>query len=169
MLVPESATRWYVVQCQPHREALAVEELAKQGFTAFSPSRLKSRRHARKITTIRAPFFPGYVFVALDLEKDRWRSVNSTRGVSRLVAFGELPAPVPVGIIDALAERCCDNGVMLDTETMEIGQSVKILAGPFAELIGTLERLDDNGRIGVLLDIMGGRVPVRLAREMVEA
>ena len=36
-----------------------------------------------------------------------------------------------------------------------------------AELIGTLERLDDNGRIAVLLDMMGGRVLLQLPRAFV--
>jgi transcriptional antiterminator RfaH len=37
-----------------------------------------------------------------------------------------------------------------------------VTAGPFADLIGTLERLDDNDRVRVLLDILGGKVPVLL-------
>ena len=164
---PEGAARWYVVQCRSHRETLAVQELTKQGFLAFSPYRLKSRRHARKITTIRAPFFPGYAFVALDLTRDRWSCVNGTRGVSRLVAFGQLPAPVPDGLVEGLAERCDSDGIMDNAESLRIGQSVKVLAGPFAELIGTLERLSGGRRICVLLDILGARVPVVLGREFV--
>ncbi len=47
---------------------------------------------------------------------------------------------------------------------MAAGQKVRILAGPFAEQIGLLQRLDDNGRVRLLLDIMGGRIAVTLPR-----
>lgn len=47
------------------------------------------------------------------------------------------------------------------------GQSVKVTAGPFAELVGQLERLDDNGRVRVLLEILGGKVRVALPQKLV--
>ena len=46
-------------------------------------------RHARKILNVRAPLFPGYLFVSLDLTRDRWRSINSTYGVLGLIMGGE--------------------------------------------------------------------------------
>ncbi len=45
---------------------------------------------------------------------------------------------------------------------MAVGQKVRILAGVFAEQIGLLQRLDGNGRVRLLLDIMGGRIGVTL-------
>ena len=44
---------------------------------------------------------------------------------------------------------------------------MRVTAGPFAELIGTLERLDDQGRVRVLLDILGGKIPVLLPGALV--
>ncbi len=43
---------------------------------------------------------------------------------------------------------------------LEEGQSIKVTAGPFADLVGTLERLDEQERVRVLLDILGGKTPV---------
>jgi transcription antitermination factor NusG len=48
----------------------------------FLPLREKTWRHAHRIEVRRVPFFPGYLFVALDLDHDQWRSVNGTIGVS---------------------------------------------------------------------------------------
>jgi transcriptional antiterminator RfaH len=45
------------------------------------------------------------------------------------------------------------------------GQQVRILAGPFVDLVGELEQLDDCQRVRVLLDIMGGRFPVLVSRQ----
>lgn len=161
---PPGAPRWYAVRSLPRREHHASLNLRKQGFLSFLPCHRRSRRHARKIDTVLAPLFPGYLFVRLDLGRDRWRSVNGTLGVSGLVMQGDGPAPVPRGIVEALEQRCDARGVMTSFEELSAGQSVRIIAGAFADFIGELEGQDHGGRIRVLLDIMGGRIPVALAR-----
>ena len=94
--------RWYVAQTQPHREFGAERQLAAQGFKTFLPTHWKTTRHARAFRTAKAPLFPGYLFVELALGRDRWRSVNGTFGVSRMIMAGELPQPVPAGVVEAL-------------------------------------------------------------------
>lgn len=162
-----SGARWYAVQCQPHRERMAASHLRNQGFSVHLPLREKSRRHARRIETVRTPFFPGYLFVRLDLGRDFWRSVNGTLGVVRLVMQGDRPSPVPVGIVEALIEACDGDGLLHWMCELVPGQSVRVLSGPFAELMGELEHMTDAGRVRVLLNIMGGRTPVMLPRENV--
>src|SRR5258706_16252721 len=76
--------RWYAVNCLSNREFLASSQLRNQGFRTFLPRRLTTRRHARKFDTVMRPLFPGYLFVQLDLSRDRWRSINGTLGVVRL-------------------------------------------------------------------------------------
>jgi transcriptional antiterminator RfaH len=164
----DAGSRWYAVQCHAHRERAAALHLANQAFFVFLPLREKSRRHARRIETVRAPFFPGYLFVRLDSRWDRWRSVNGTFGVARLVMQGERPAPVPRGVVEALRDSCSEGGILRLRADLSPGQSVRVLTGPFADFIGRLDRLADAGRVRVLLDIMGGRTPVLLARESVE-
>jgi len=163
------ASRWYAVQCQPHRERTAAAHLANQDFPVFLPLREKTRRHARKLETVKVPFFPGYLFVQLDLSRDRWRSVNGTLGVVHLVMQGQRPLAAPQGIIEALRENCDEAGVLLWAAELTPGQAVRVLTGPFADLIGELERMTETGRLRVLLDIMGGRTPVLLPRGTVVA
>src|SRR5262249_9161612 len=122
--------------------------------------RHKTVRHARKLNTVEAPFFPRYLFVGLDLSRDRWRSVNGTFGVSGLIMQGEQPHPVPRGIVEALIASADARGILQLGEQLKVGGSVRLLAGAFAEQIATLERLDDSGRIQVLLDILGREVAI---------
>lgn len=161
--------RWYAVQCLVHREATAASHLENQGFETFLPRRRKTRRHARKFDIVLAPFFPGYLFVKLDTGRDRWRSINGTRGVARLVMAGDGPAPAPIGIVETLKSGCDQSGVLQlhDSDGLQAGRPVCILSGAFAGLVGELDRLDESGRVRVLLDIMGGRTPVMLPRESV--
>ena len=65
--------RWFVVHTLPHRESGAKGHLENQGYRTFLPRRWKTRRHARKLETVLAPLFPRYLFIALDLNRDRWR------------------------------------------------------------------------------------------------
>ncbi len=161
----EFEPRWYAVQCLSHREAVASAHLQNQNFPVFLPRRQKTRRHARKIDVVLAPFFPGYLFVQLDLKRDQWRSVNGTYGVSRLVMQGDVPASAPPGVVEALRDACDENGILrLPDDQLTPGQSVRILTGAFADFVGEIDRLDDAGRVRVLLDIMGGGVPVVLPK-----
>src|SRR4051794_22966009 len=77
--------RWYVARTLPQRELQAAQQLANQGFRAFVPRYWKNRRHARKLETISAPLFPRYIFIVLNPARERWRSINGTLGVDRLL------------------------------------------------------------------------------------
>ena len=158
--------RWYLVHTQPKAECKARWHLAAQGFSIFLPQFHKTIRHARQLRTVKAPVFPRYLFVTLDLERDRWLSVRSTVGVSRLLTHHDgLPIPVPVGIVESLIAQS-DSGLTRLDDGLVKGQSVRILSGPFAEFIGTLKRLDDAGRVQVLLNMMGSTIPVLLHRSI---
>lgn len=155
--------RWYAVQTQPQREALAAEQLGKQAFEVFFPRQRKTVRHARRITERTAAYFPGYLFVRLDLDRDRWRAVNGTFGVRGLVMAGERPRPAPKGLIEALSERVDSAGFLAAPPTCAPGDQVRLVAGPLADLIGTLDRLEGPARVRVLIELVGGRVPVVVA------
>jgi transcriptional antiterminator RfaH len=138
--------------------------LAAQGFRAHLPQIQKTIRHARQLRTVRAPLFPRYMFLILDLGRDRWLSVRSTIGVSSLFTCEDRPVPVPEGVVEALIERTDEANLTLFNSGLVPGQSVRILSGPFVDFVGTLERLDDAGRVQVLLDMMGSAVRVALHR-----
>src|SRR5665811_652744 len=99
------SSQWYVVQTHPHAEAKASWHLGRQGFETYLPRYLKKRRHARRIDSVAAPLFPRYLFVAVDMTTQRWLSIRSTIGITRLVTNGDVPAVVPEAIIEGLKRR----------------------------------------------------------------
>lgn len=157
-----STSRWYVVQTQPHSEPKAVWHLGRQGFATYLPRYEKRRRHARRIETVAAPLFPRYLFVAIDMTVQRWRSIHSTIGVSRLVCNGEDPAPLADGVVDGLRRRENERGfVGLDGRPrFAIGEQVRIVDGVFASCLGLFDGISDNERVAVLLDMLGRKVRV---------
>ncbi len=156
--------RWYVVQTQPHSEAKAVWHLGRQGFETYLPRYEKRRRHARRIETVAAPLFPRYLFVAIDVAVQRWRSIHSTVGVSRLVCNGDEPAPLAEGVIHGLRRREDGRGfVRLEARPrFAIGDQVRIADGIFASCLGLFDGISDNERVAVLLDMLGRKVRVVL-------
>jgi transcription elongation factor/antiterminator RfaH len=155
--------RWYAVRTLPFAEARAEGQLRNQGFRTFQPKRHKTVRHARRLSTVEAPYFPRYLFVVLDLARHQWRKVNGTFGVSRLVMRGDQPHPVPRGVVEALIATADARGILQLADKLRVGGSVRLMAGPFAEQLAILDQLDDSGRVRVLLDILGRQVAISTA------
>jgi len=163
--------RWHVVQSQPNAELKAVAHLNRQGFITYLPRYLKRRRHARRIDVIAAPLFPRYLFIAIDTTAQRWRSINSTIGVSHLVCNGEEPAAVTDNVIKALQRSEDENGLIhLPARPRFVaGEKVLIADGAFVGCVGLFEGMRDIERVSVLLDLLGRKVRVVLDAELISA
>ena len=159
----QAGTRWYVVLSKPHKEVLASLNLENQGFRVFLPKLRKIVRHARGTRRIEAALFPRYLFVALDLSWQRWRSVSGTIGVSHMIMDGSRPLPVPRGLVEDLIAAANQMGVVDLSQSLTIGQGVRLLDGPFAGQIGRLVNLDAAGRASVLLHILGAKREISVA------
>ena len=98
----------------------------------------------------------------LDLTRDRWRSINGTFGVASLVMQGGQPHPVPDGILETLISSVDFRGLLRVDRELQVGASVRLGTGPFAERLAVLEHLDDTGRVRVLLSLLGRQVHVSM-------
>lgn len=163
--------RWYVVQSQPNAERKAIAHLERQGFGTYLPRYLKRRRHARRVEIVPTPLFPRYLFVAIDLGVQRWRSIFSTVGVSRLVCNGDTPTPIADQVLQTLRAREDDDGyVRLDQRpNFRAGDRVRVLEGVFTDCLGLYEGMRDNERVAILLDLLGRKVRVTVDVENVAA
>jgi transcriptional antiterminator RfaH len=109
--------------------------------------------------------------VAIDLATQRWRAIQSTIGVLRLVTNGGEPAPVPAAIIDAMRQREDDKGyVKIDQgPAFNLGDKVRVLAGAFTDSLGLFDGMADRERVAILLDLLGRKVRVKLDAGLVVA
>jgi transcriptional antiterminator RfaH len=123
---------------------------------------------ARKIR----PYFPGYLFVNVDLEKSNLSTLRWMPGTSRLVAFDGIPATVPEGLIRAIQKRVEEvnaaGGELFDG--LKAGDVVYIQDGPFAGYEAIFDaRLPGSERVRVLLKLLQARrVPVVLPAGQVQ-
>ena len=161
---------WYVVYTHAQAETRAVANLQRQSYRTYLPVYRKIRRHARRRELVSRPLFPRYLFVWLDVLSTQWRPILSTIGVCQLLMRDSRPLPVPEGVIEGIwgAES---NGVF-DRDPGQrfgTGDSVRIMEGPFADLVGRFVGLADSERVFVLLDLMERQVKVCLGADALSA
>jgi len=158
--------RWYAVNTQAHQEARADENLRRQGFDSWLPRFRRQRKHARRIDHVLAPLFPGYLFVRLDPEIERWRSINGTFGVVRLLCNGDAPLAVPDGLVEEIMQRRDGCGtVVLPPRSLAFGKVVRVVAGPFADLEGLVQEMPGRDRVVLLFNLLGRKVRASVPME----
>lgn len=157
---------WYVARTKVGGELLAGQSLAANGFTTFTPQlqrMSRSVRAARPPQVRLVPMFPGYVFLSLDLRHDAWRLAAASPGVVDLLgARGGRPDAVPADVMDAIVARHADARPLPAYPDLVPGRRARVLDGPFADLMGEIASFDGNGRVAVLLEVLGRSTRVSL-------
>jgi len=159
---------WYLIHFKPNSHRLAKRNLHRQGFETFLPMQKITRRKASRFVNDLKPLFPGYMFVNVNSELAPWRSINSTIGVSKLVSFEGKPKPLPLQLISGLMLRCDASGTLLPSKNLNEGVSVEMLTGPFANFIATVDTIDPEQRIWVLLDFMGQKTRMQVSVDQLQ-
>jgi transcriptional antiterminator RfaH len=154
--------RWYVAQLKPQGYAVARRNLERQGFNCLMPM-MPGTAKARggKVVSRLRPLFPGYLFVEFDLAVNGWQAIRSTLGVSRLVTGPDgAPGPMAEGAIRELLARIDENEVIQPPQDLTVGDTVKVLSGPFADWVARIERLPEKDRVVLMFEMMGREVAV---------
>lgn len=162
---------WYVAHTHAKAERQALGHLERQRFVAYLPQYLKRRRHARRAEWVPAPLFPRYLFVNMDIERDRWRAVRSTVGVRHVISNGDWPVPVADQIVEEIRAREDEAGmVAVNPEPpFSPGEMVRVTSGALADQVGLFDCVSDDERVFILLELLGRQVRVRVPMESVSA
>lgn len=160
---------WYVVCCRPRQEAVAEENLLRQGFHVYLPRiRIRQRRRGQWIDAVEV-LFPRYIFIRLDPLRRSTATVRSTRGVVGMVHFGGQPAVVPDAVMDALLQReDVASGLHQDNRPLfGAGEAIKLVAGPLSGMEGVFTQQDGDKRVIVLLNLLGKANKVSVSRDWI--
>jgi transcriptional antiterminator RfaH len=160
-----NTNQWYLIQFKPNSHLLAERNLHRQGFETFLPMQKITRRKTSRFVSDLKPLFPGYMFVSVNSDLAPWRTINSTIGVSKLVSFEGKPKPLPLQLISGLMLRCDVSGTLLPPKSLSEGDSVEMLTGPFANFIATVDTIDPEQRIWVLMDFMGQKTRMQISAD----
>lgn len=160
---------WYVAYTQAQKETIATQNLINQGFDVYLPRYRRRCKHARRIYNVMAPLFPRYLFVRINPAAQRWRSINGTIGVSYLLTEGPNPITVPNQVVETIRDREEQGAVQIAPPEFVTGQKLCVTDGPFADLEGIYECVDDEQRVVLFLEFMGRFVRTRLPGHAVTA
>ena len=163
--------RWYVASTHSRAESRALWHLRNQGYRGYLPSYRKRRTHARRTELVRAPLFPGYIFIAVDIAETSWHPIRSTMGIRHLICHGNAPVPVPKGVVEDIMAREDKDGIVSAPSLPPFAndEPVKVTAGPFLGQVGLFECVSDDQRIVILLEMLGRQIRVPLPLHSVRA
>lgn len=156
---------WYALRSKPRKEDVVWQQVCIKEIEGFYP-RLRVNPvnpRARKIK----PYFPGYLFVHVDLDEIGLSTLKWMPHTLGLVSFGGVPAPVPDHLIHELRTRLKQineaGGEVFDG--LKKGDEIRINEGPFSGYQAVFDaRLSGKERVRVLLKLLGDErfVPVEL-------
>ncbi len=159
------ALYWYALRSKPRKEEVVWRQVKNQNIEVFFP-RLKVQPVNPRSRKLR-PYFPGYMFVQVDLDElglSVFKWMPQTLGV---VSFGEEPAIVPEHLIHAIKKRILEidaaGGEVFDG--LSPGDKVTISDGPFSGYEAIFDaRVDGSERVRVLLELLNDQrqVPLEL-------
>lgn len=168
--VPENA-KWYVVHTYSGHENKAaaaikqrIEAMKIEGrvFNIFVPTRDVTTVKRGKKEEIKEKVFPGYILVQMILDDDSWLVVRTTPGVTSFVGIGNRPTPLLAKEVDAIM-KFSQQAAPKFKSAFTVGEAIKIIDGPFADFLGTIESIDEaHGKLKALVSIFGRETPVEL-------
>lgn len=163
--------KWYVVHTYSgHENKVATNlkqrietmKLAGKIFDIVVPTRnIVTVRHGKK-EEVKEKIFPGYILVKMVLDDESWLAVRTTQGVTAFVGAGNKPTPISESEVETILKFMKLEAPKYKT-TFTSGEAVKIVDGPFADFLGTIDTIDEaKGKIKVLVSIFGRETPVEL-------
>ncbi|MFO7646873.1 transcription/translation regulatory transformer protein RfaH [Halomonas sp. 3H] len=150
----DAVPRWYVIQCKGGESFRAADHLANQGYEVFHPVLEVQKKRRGKLEWVSEPLFPYYLFIRLDRLVSNWRPIRSTRGVLKLVGFGDMPVAVDDALVATLREHGSDRQDATVNLYFRAGEAVEITEGPFKDLQAVFATHKGQERAIVLLDLL---------------
>lgn len=143
---------WFVIQSKPGQLLKAQAELEQQDFETYLPLIKTEQIKKGKRLEVEQPLFPGYLFIFLSKDESNWRPIRSTRGVAKLISFGNEPAVVPMEVVNAIRTQLRHS---YSEQQFSKDDRVSISEGPFKDLQAVFVEYDGEQRAFVLLELLG--------------
>jgi len=172
--------RWYIVQAHSGFEKKVadaiLERAAKKELTSsfeevYVPIETLVEVKKGKKVNVEKKFFPGYVMVKMDLNDDTWQLIKNTPRVSGFLGgSGNRPQAISDSEANSIFKQVQD-GIESPKNSVQynIGDSVKVIDGPFDTFVGVIEEVEDEkSKLKVAVSIFGRSTPVELDYTQVE-
>lgn len=167
----DKRAKWYVVHTYSGHENKVANALKQRietmGLTEkvlelLVPTQNRIKIAKGKKYEVAEKIFPGYLLVKMILSDDSWLTVRTTPGITSFVGVGNKPTPLPDSEVKAI-QKFMQMEAPKYKASFSQGEAVKIIEGPFADFLGTIDSIDEEkGKVKVLVSIFGRETPVEL-------
>jgi transcriptional antiterminator NusG len=166
------AMQWYVVQTysgQETRVAQYIQELIASGDlegqidqVLMPTQEVVTVKGGKKVKTTRR-FFPSYILLEMELNKETVHFVRNINGVSGFVGGRKPQAVREEEIRRILGQQEKGTRQQISEVPFEIGDAVKIKEGPFKDFDGTVDEIHpEKGKVKVMVSVFGRSTPVEV-------
>ncbi len=167
----DKRAHWYVVHTYSGQESRVAQQL-KQRVESMGledkvleiliPTQEKIEIRSGEKQKVKEKIFPGYLLVKMVITDQSWLTVRTTAGITGFVGVGNKPTSLEDKEVKAIQKFMKMEAPKFKTK-FSVGEAVKIIDGPFADFLGTVETIDETkGKVRVLVSIFGRETPVEL-------
>ena len=176
---PTAEKKWYIVNTYSGHENKAkltlLERVRNNNLTEYFgdvlvPTESVTENIKGQRRTMTRKFFPGYMFVQMILDDRTFHLVKNTPKITGFLG-GTKPTPVPEREIHGVQTNAAEGkaGKPKARVTFEVGESVRVIDGPFASFSATVEEVkNEKQKIKVTVSMFGRPTPVELDFAQVE-
>ena len=164
--------KWYITQVYSGNEKKAVnllkERITRLNMTDFFGDILVPIENVLEIKSgkkrkVERRFYPGYIFVQMNLNNESWHLVKHTNYILGFVgSSGDKPDPIPEEEINAIKAQIKEGALKPKPKVLfSPGEFVRVTSGPFNDFSGTVEEVDiEKNRLRITLTVFGRSTPV---------
>ena len=173
------AKKWYVLHTQTgYEDKVKINLEGRLSESSLKDSVAQIMIPTEKVSEIKdgkkrissRKFFPGYIFIEMDLTDEIWYFVKNTPGVSGFIGSGMKPIPLHDHEIQNILKQAEERKEKPTPRVVfEAGEAVRVIEGPFTNFNGNVEEVNPNkGKLKVIVSIFGRLTPVELEYWQVE-
>jgi len=171
--------KWYIAKTMTGQENKVVKTLKERvvnlKLTEFfadimTPEEEVTTNVGGKKRRLKKKFFPGYILIKMVMNDSSWHLVKDTDKITGFIG-GTSDRPAPITDEEAAyMTNQADGGLKRVKSSIDFteGETVKVIEGPFASFVGTVESVNEKGKIKVSVSIFGRPTPVELEFSQVE-
>ena len=152
---------WYAIYVRSRHEKKVHQLLLKKGVESSLPLIKTTRKWSDREKKIEIPLFRGYVFVRIDVGKDKLNIIK-TDGVVKFIGIRSNPSRIPDEQIHWVHMMVEESDTVQSEKEIPLGQKVRVIAGPFKGIEGVVLRSGNRSRLVVHIESIMNAVSVEI-------
>jgi transcription antitermination factor NusG len=160
-----SGKKWYALYTKPRHEFKAEMQLNSVSVENYLPTFTTLKQWSDRKKKVTSPLFRGYIFIYAN-EKERFLSVEQST-IVRTICFNGKPSAIPDWQIESLRKMLTETTDVVISDKIETGAKVKIINGPFTDVIGVVTAQQEESWLAVSVELVHRSVMVRLPKESI--